>query len=596
MGQNDIVIGIAGSGGDGIISAGEILINAAASDGLFTFMLKSFGPQIRGGESSVRTRISQNPIATQGDRIDVLVVLSWKDFLRFQGEMMFKKNLVIVSDSEDKFPEEDIPLDMKNVEAWYKIPFGEIAKNSAGSLLAKNIVMLGAVSELFKLPDDALAKSIKKRFASKKSEVIESNLTAVHAGADYVRDNLKKTDHITFEYKKAKAQLIMEGNEAIAFGALYSGINYFAGYPITPSSEVMQWLSKEMPKYGGVFMQMEDELASINAIVGASFGGAKAMTATSGPGISLMNESIGLASIAELPIVVVNVQRVGPSTGIPTKTEQADLMQAIWGSHGDSPRVVIAPSDVEDCFDTTVLSFYIAEKYQIPVILLSDSFIGQRKESINPDRFKNLEYGFKKVNERLLPTAEELKEYKRFRYSESGISPITKPGIEGGEYQAAGIEHSEIGWPTSDVDIHEKMNVKRFAKHDLIKEEFEFVRTYGPDDAPIGVIAWGSSKGAVKEAVEKANANGYNVAAIVPQLILPFLTKPFEKFMKTKKHVLIAEVAYAGPFRRYLRGFIRFGDYGTKITPYSISGGSPFTVEQIYDKLVEICKSEGCGK
>lgn len=596
MAQKDIEIGIAGSGGDGVVSAGEILVNAAASDGLFTFMLKSFGPQIRGGESSVRVRLNEDLIATQGDRLDILVVLSWKDYLRFKKELLLKKNLVIVSDSEDKFPEENIPIDRGIIKAWYKVPFGQIAKESAGTMLAKNIVMLGVISELFSLPKDALKRSIEKKFKHKQKEVVDSNINALLAGMHYVSNNITKEDDILFEYKNGSPKLVMEGNEAIALAAIYSGVNYFAGYPITPSSEVMEFLAKHLPKYGGVVMQMEDELASINAIVGASFAGAKAMTSTSGPGISLMNESIGLASMAELPIVVVNVQRVGPSTGIPTKTEQADLMQAIWGSHGDSPRVVIAPSDVEDCFDTTVLSFYISEKYQIPVILLSDGFIGQRKESINPERFRNKKYGFKEINRRQTPTEEELKDYKRYRYTESGISPVSYPGIKGGEYQAAGIEHDELGWPTSDVDIHDNMNDKRFRKHDAIKDEFEFVRFYGPEDAEIGIIGWGSSKGAIKEAVERANANGIKVSAIIPQIILPFLTKPFDRFVKGKKKVIIAEVAYAGPFRRYLRGFIRFGDYGTSIVPYSISGGSPFTVEQIYDKIVEICKEEGCNK
>jgi len=199
---------------------------------------------------------------------------------------------------------------------------------------------------------------------------------------------LEKTDDLTFKYKTHEPRIVMEGNEAIAYGAVYAGLEYFAGYPITPSSEIMQWIAKFLPKYGGTVMQMEDELASINAVIGASFAGKKSMTATSGAGISLMNEGIGLASMTELPAVIVNVQRGGPSTGLPTKTEQGDLMQAIWGSHGDSPRVVLAPADVEDCFDTTILAFYIAEKYQMPVIILSDGFIGHRKESINPERIK----------------------------------------------------------------------------------------------------------------------------------------------------------------------------------------------------------------
>ena len=344
LNNKNIVIGIAGSGGDGVISAGEILVNAASSEGLFVFMLKSFGPQIRGGESSVRVRMSDMPVQTQGDRIDILVVLSWSNFMRFKEEMLLEKKVMIVSDSNDPMPDEDVPLTEEQREFWYKIPFAKLSEDATGGTLSKNITMLGAVSELFSLPKEALQKSIEKKFKYKDRQVIDSNLNALKAGADYVKENVKKEDPLTFEYEIREPRLVMQGNEAVALGAMYAGLDYYAGYPITPSTEIMEWISRFLPQKGGVSMQMEDELASINAIVGASFAGKKAMTATSGPGISLMNEGIGLASIAELPVVIVNVQRGGPSTGLPTKTEQADLMQAIWGSHGDSPRVVIAPS------------------------------------------------------------------------------------------------------------------------------------------------------------------------------------------------------------------------------------------------------------
>nr|MDA3870851.1 2-oxoacid:acceptor oxidoreductase subunit alpha [Candidatus Neomarinimicrobiota bacterium] len=465
MSRNNIVIGIAGSGGDGIITAGELLVKAASSDGLFVFMLKSYGPQIRGGESSIKLRMSELPITSQGDKLDVLVVLNWKDFLRFKSELLLEDDVVIVSDSDDKFPEEDIPIDKNKMKKWYKIPIAEIAKESSGTKQSKNIVMLGIVSELFNLPKEALKRSIKKKFSKKGQKVVDSNIIALNAGQDHVKNSLTKIDPLEFEYKEHEPRLVMEGNEAIAYGAIYAGLDFFAGYPITPSSEIMQWIGRFLPKYGGTIMQMEDELASINAIIGASFVGKKSMTATSGPGISLMNEGIGLASMTELPVVIVNVQRGGPSTGLPTKTEQADLMQAIWGSHGDSPRVVIAPVDVEDCFDSTVLAFYIAEKYQMPVILLSDGFIGHRKESINPAHLKDKKYGFKKINSRKTPTKKELKDYKRFKITKDGISPISYPGIEGGEHQTAGIEHDEYGYPSSDVDVHKKMTIKRYAKY-----------------------------------------------------------------------------------------------------------------------------------
>lgn len=592
MARNNIVLGMAGSGGDGIITAGELLVKAASSDGLFVFMLKSFGPQIRGGESSIKLRMSEKPVATQGDKLDVLVVLSWKDFLRFKSELLLEDNVIIVSDSDDKFPEENIPIDKNKMKQWYKIPIAELAKKSSGTKQSKNIVMLGVIAELFNLPKEALKRSIKKKFGKKGQKVVDSNIIALNAGQDHVKNSLTKTDLLKFEYKKHEPRLVMEGNEAIAYGAIYAGLEFFAGYPITPSSEVMQWVGRFLPKYGGTIMQMEDELASINSIIGASFVGKKSMTATSGPGISLMNEGIGLASMTELPTVIVNVQRGGPSTGLPTKTEQADLMQAIWGSHGDSPRVVIAPADVEDCFDSTVLAFYIAEKYQMPVIILSDGFIGHRKESINPERLKDKKSGFKKINRRKTPTKEELKDYKRFEITKNGISPITYPGIEGGEHQTAGIEHDEYGYPSSDVDVHKKMTIKRYSKYNAIKEEFSFERFYGPDDAEIGIIAWGSTKGAVKEAVKKANEKGVKIQALIPQIIYPFLLKPFKKFLQNKKKVIIVEMAYSGPFERYLRGFINFGKYGVTTFPYRIPGGAPFTVEEILNKITEVLKEK----
>ena len=587
LNNKNIVIGIAGSGGDGVISAGEILVNAASSEGLFVFMLKSFGAQIRGGESSVRVRMSDLPVQSQGDRIDIMVVLSWSNFLRFKSELLLEEKVIIISDADDPMADEDVPLTAEQREYWYKIPFTELSREQTGSPLSKNIVMLGAVSELFSLPKLALEKSIEKKFKNKSEAVTESNIKAMKAGTAYVREKVKKNDPLTFEYESREARLVMQGNEAIAMGAIYAGVDFYAGYPITPSTEIMEWIARYLPQREGIAMQMEDELASINAILGASFAGKKAMTATSGPGISLMNEGIGLASMAELPVVIVNVQRGGPSTGLPTKTEQADLMQAIWGSHGDSPRVVIAPCDVEDCFDSMVLAFYIAEKYQTPVIVLSDQYIGHRKESINPKAIRGGKTGFRKIYHRDTPSGEELKDYKRFRITETGVSPMTYPGIKGGEYLGGGIEHDEKGFPRGDAENHARMTEKRWRKMDYIKKEFRFERFYGPRDAKLGIIAWGSTKGAVKEAVNKANAMGISVGALIPQLIYPFLIEPFKEFIQNKNRVIVPELSYAGQFRRYLRGFVRFSQYGVRVIPYRKTGVTPFTVEEILEKIIQ---------
>lgn len=582
---NDIVIGLAGSGGDGVVTAGEILVNAAASQGLYSIMLKSFGPQIRGGESSCRVRICENQFYSHGDRVQVLGVFSWKDYTHFREEMMLADPVIIIHDSDDKVSGEGLPVDQDVQRIVYSVPLDKLAKEKAGTSLAKNMVMLGVLSELFRLPGDEIQHAIQDRFAKKKREVTESNLAGFEAGIEYAKRHLKKQDNITAKYTRSEPKVVMDGNTAMAYGALHAGCRFFAGYPITPSSEIMEWMSRELPRYGGTMIQAEDELAAIGMVIGASFAGEKAMTATSGPGLALMTEQLGLAAATELPVVIVDVQRGGPSTGIPTKTEQSDLQQALFGTHGDVNRVVIAPADVADCFDVILEAFYIAEKYQIPVIVLSDQYIGQRIETFNPDVFFGNGNGFSQRNERLVPTEEELKDYKRFRFTETGVSPITYPGIKGGMYQAAGIEHDDYGLPTSDMDIHGRMNEKRFKKNTYIAEELDFVRFYGPEDAEVGIIGWGSSKGAIKEAVLRLNAEGYPVSAAIPQIIFPFAQEKMEHYLQPLRTVIIAELSYAGQFYKYLKGFMRFGD--RKLKPYARSGGAPFSVEEIYQSIKE---------
>jgi len=583
MKSHDLVIGLAGSGGDGVITVGELLVKAAAGEGLHSFMLKSFGPQIRGGESSCRVRMSEKQIFSHGDRVQVLGVFSWKDFKRFRGEMSLANPVVIVQDSADKTPEEDIPVDKEVKRITYEVPLGELAKEKAGTGLAKNIVMLGVLSELFNLPKDGVRTAIAKRFKKKSQEVIDSNLAGFDAGVEYVQNELEKIDEIDFTYTPTEPKVVMEGNETFAYGALYAGCRFFGGYPITPSSEVMEWMSRELPRYGGTMVQAEDELAAIGLIIGASFAGEKSMTSTSGPGLSLMSEQIGLASISEIPIVILDVQRGGPSTGIPTKTEQSDLNQALYGTHGDANRVVLAPADVADCFDVALQAFHISEKYQIPVIVLSDQYIGQRKETFDQNALFGNGQSHHKFTRRTLPTDEELKDYKRFRYTETGVSPMTYPGIKKGMYQAAGIEHNELGAPSSDVDVHAKMTEKRFRKDKYIAKELNFVRFYGPEDAEVGVVGWGSSKGAIKEAVMRLNDEGYSVRAAVPQVLAPFPQEKFETWLEPLKKVLVVELSYTAQFFKYLKGFLRFGD--RELHSYARSGGSPFNVQEIYEQI-----------
>jgi 2-oxoglutarate ferredoxin oxidoreductase subunit alpha len=374
--------------------------------------------------------------------------------------------------------------------------------------------------------------------------------------------------------------LLMSGNELSAIAALHAGCRFFAGYPITPSSEVLHLLSELMPKVGGYLVQTEDELAAIGAVIGGSFAGVKSMTATSGPGLALMTEMLGLASMAEIPAVIIDVQRGGPSTGLPTKSEQSDLWQALWGSHGDAPRVVLAPADVEDCFHATVAAFNIAEEAQMPVIVLSDQFIAQRRETLS---MLTLDH---EVIGRQVPSAGDLREYKRYRETKSGVSPMSWPGMKGGEYQTNGLEHTEDGSPTSMHLIHEQMNAKRYRKLRLVRDKYSFYRRYGAEQADLGIICWGSAKGPVKEAVLAANGRGERVAAFVPQLLYPFPTAEFADFLKSVREVIVMELSYSAQFYKYLQTFLELPEGHTYV--YKRSGGKNLTVGEVEDKITKV--------
>ncbi|HEX2799848.1 MAG TPA: 2-oxoacid:acceptor oxidoreductase family protein, partial [Thermoanaerobaculia bacterium] len=431
MPKRDLTIAMVGAGGDGIVTMGDVLAQAAAREGLNVLKTEAYGPQIRGGESSCVVRLSADPIYESGDAIDVVIVFSWADFARFKGEVMPAKNAVVLSDEADPVARNPEDLGLGAEAVWIKVPFAKLSTDS-GAKGSKNLVGLGVLTALFGLPAATLRRAVVHRFGRKKAEVGEGALKAFEAG-HALGQTLPQMPERQLGYTPGPPKLLMSGNEATAIGALHAGCRYFAGYPITPSTEILQFLDEWLPKMGGAAVQTEDELSAIGAVLGASFAGQKAMTATSGPGLALMTEMLGLASMAELPCVIVDVQRGGPSTGLPTKSEQSDLWQAVFGTHGDAPRVVIAPSDVEGCFHTTVDAFNIAEEYQIPVIVLSDQLVGQRRETLDPASLVH------QVRERRLPTDEELTNYSRYKETPDGVSPMARPGTRGGIYQTNGL-------------------------------------------------------------------------------------------------------------------------------------------------------------
>jgi len=572
----DLIIGLAGSGGDGIVSAGESLINAAAHDGYFAILTKSFGSQIRGGESSCRLRVATTPVLNPGGDLDVAVVLNWEDFLRFGNELPLSENTVVLYEEKTGVAPDALPVRGVKPALALPVPMTELATKAAGTALAKNSVVLGLLAEWFGWSETSILAGLRKKLARKGDVVLQGNERAFAAGREHARLN-----PIGPEYRLDPAppnrdgarRELTDGNELCAKAALFAGCRFFGGYPITPATEIMQYLQREIWKLGGALLQAEDEIAGIGAALGASFAGRKAMTATSGPGLSLKAEVLGLASVTELPLVCVNVQRGGPSTGMPTKCEQADLFAAAFSAHGDTVRPILAPISVADTFGITVEAFNIAEQFQTPVILLSDQEIAQRKEIIRPVDTSRLH-----VVDRLAPTAAELESYTRFRFTESGVSPISHPGMKGGNYLAAGIEHDECGAPTASGELHARMNDKRLHKLEPLKRRHDLFLVEGDHDASIGLISWGSVAGVALEALRAARAEGIEAKILIPKLLYPVAVNVYAEFFATLKRAVVIEQSHQGQLYRLIR---MWADVPREFTSLAQSGANPITPDAV---------------
>ncbi len=581
MATRDVTIAVVGSGGDGVVTLGDLVAQVAAREGLHVIKTEAYGPQIRGGESSCTVRLSSEDIFCQGAAVDVLVVFGWTDFARFRGEISIATDaLVLYEATEDQPAGEDLGLVGGEGLSWIPVPFAEISRASSGATSSKNVVALGILGELLGLPADALTKATARRFGRKKAAAVEANTKALKAGREFAVSRSARFETKRLDYAPSAPRLLMSGNEATAIGALHAGCRFFAGYPITPSSEILHFLAEWMPRAGGSLIQTEDELAAIGAVIGASFSGVKAMTATSGPGLSLMVEMLGLASIAEVPIVIVDVQRGGPSTGNPTKSEQSDLLQSLFGTHGDAPRVVLACSDVEDCFHATAEAFNISEEFQVPVLVLSDQSVGQRKETISAAALTH------EVRDRRKPTEEELADYERYRDTPSGVSPMSVPGTRNGMYQTNGLEHDAEGRPSSLYLTHESMNAKRYRKMWPIRDRYHSCRRFGCEKAEVGILCWGSSKGPVQEAVAAANARGERVAAFVPQMIYPFPKREVQEFLANIDELLIVELSYTAQFYKYLRTFLDLPEGRTHV--FKRSGGKELTRAEVTEQIERV--------
>lgn len=576
--MEDLVIGMAGSGGDGIVSAGDALIAAAAYEGYYALMTKSFGSQVRGGESSCRVRLSPRKVFNPGGALDVAVALNWEDFLRFGAELPVAGSTVVIYEEKTGVAPSAIPLVGVSPKEVFAVPIGDIAKKAAGTEKAKSTVVLGLIAGWFGIAPEAILRGIRKKFAKKGEELVQANERAFAMGAAFAQEHPLATPRVMAPPTPgATSKMLTDGNDMCAAASIFAGCEFFGGYPITPSTEVMQFFTREVWKYGGAVLQAEDEIAGIGAALGASFAGKKSMTATSGPGMSLKTEILGLASIAELPLVVLDVQRGGPSTGIPTKPEQSDLFCAAFSGHGDVLRPVLAPTSVEDTFAVTVEAFNIAERYQTPVIVLSDQEVAQRKETVDPidvSRFT--------VEARRAPTATELTDYARYKLTESGVSPISHPGMPGGNYQGAGIEHNEKANPTASGKVHQVMNEKRFRKLAPLAQRRDLFQIEGNRNAPLALVGWGSVAGVCREAFARATEKGLDVKLLVPQLLYPIPEEIYRDFFASVKAGFVVELSFQGQLYRLLRMFV---DLPRGVSSFCRSGANPIQPREVVAQL-----------
>ncbi len=572
MARDDFIIRI---GGDtaigGVISTGENFTMAAAHIGFRTFTFRTYPSEIKGGQAWFQVRISSKPVYSLGDGCDILVAFDQEAYELHRANL--NEGGVLIYDSGLVQPDPDGNI------VRYGVPFQNIARQELEFVRGTNVLVLGVLAGLFGLPPAPLEEMVKTRY-KRRAELMEKNIQALRHGYEFTK-TMQKEDRYWLGSADHVARLVMTGNDAITAGALHAGCRYVAGYPITPASDILETMAAQLPRFGGVCLQAEDEMAAIASVIGASYVGAKAMTATSGPGFSLMTELLGLASMAEIPIVIVDAQRSGPSTGMPTKLEQGDLFQALYGGHGDFPRVVLAPASVQNCFRVAVLAFGLAEKYQLPVILLSDQSLSQRTETI-----EGVDTDVFPVAERIRPNGTDPEEYLRYEITEDGVSPMAVPGLDRHTYVAPGLEHDERGHPQLSPENHERMTWKRFRKLEGVRQEIdneELCPRYGAEDADLGIIGWGATQGSIREAVDRALADGIKVAAMHPRVLNPLPEERLRKFVDSVDRVLVPEVNYQGQFAHHLAANLG-------ITPIRFNkiGGLPFTPGEIHSKIREV--------
>ena len=575
---SEAVIRLAGNSQDGIQAIGGFLARLAgrSEQEVMTFM--TIPSTISGGPSIFQVRIGSGEVLSAGDEADMLVAFYQHSYESHVSSL--KKGGIVLYDSAHVTPTPEWEKDYRHVG----IAISSLTIEAIGGTAkdkGKNIFTLGLLAKIFDLNVTKLKQLISERFTGKDQSILNNALAAFEAGYGYSIGNLLETFQFVESQKRGGHQVVMNGNEALGYGLLAAGVRFGAGYPITPWSDIMELLRRELPKYGGTFVQCEDEISAVSMAIGASFSGRVAVTGSSGPGISLKTEAIGWAVMAEVPLVVVDVQRGGPSTGMPTNVEQSDLNIAVYGGHGDSPRVVIAPASAEDAFYTAIEAVNIARKYNVPVIILTDQAIATRIEAFEEPKLEQ-------ICQDISPDLTPVPDHKPYDLSSpTGVVPRVVPGtrIMSGKYPiATGLEHDEMGHPTGSPKLHMQMVGKRRKKLQALAAELPMPQVYGPPEGNILLVGWGSTQGPIREAVDKARAAGDSVSALHIKHIYP-LPNGLENIFSGFNHVLVVEINDEGLYGYgQLGGLLRARFCDPKIRGITKTDGLNWKVRDIIER------------
>ncbi len=560
-----ITVALMGSGGAGAITAGSLLLEAAGKAGWYGLMTRSVGPQIRGGEALAMVRLAPTPVNGHGDRCDLLLALDWENADRFTDEIFLDADSLIIADTVGEPP----PAMLAGGARLVKLPLAQLSKGIPGA--RPNIIALGLLAGLLGLPNELMASRVAATLGRK--GLTSADVAAAIAAGSEAATAIPDPPRLASPAPVNGQRWNISGNEAAALGALQAGVRFAAVYPITPASDLSEWLAVRLQQLGGHLLQAEDEIASINMVLGASYGGVPALTVTSGPGLALMIEALGLAVTAEIPAVVINVMRGGPSTGIPTKSEQADLNIAVYGLHGDAPHLVVAPLSVVDCLPATAWAVQLAEALQCPAIVLSDQLLGQARTIC--DRPSQPATAEKRL------TAAAADRYDRYALTASGVSPMAIPGVPGLQYTAEGLEHSVHGTPSTRARDHLAQLNKRRDK--LLQFDYGAAWAESEGEGDTVILTWGSSTAPAREAAAQARAQGLAVKVITLRLLSPTQPTAFAAALAGAGRVLVVEQSHSAQFHAYLRAHY---DLPALVSVFNRPGPLPIRPAEVLERLL----------